>query len=333
MADVAVPDPFVVQGTLDDASTVDIDLPRDATQWTLVEPESGTYNSLVAGTYVFAVDLQIDTDAYENPDSLKARVAVIVEKGEAVITADAVQTFVYDGTVRNIVASLNHTETELTYSPQQGYMDAGTYEINISAAETANYEAANATVTLEVAKATQTITFNPLADLRRDAGMVPLDVTASSGLPVELMIDDEEVATLNGTSLNVLRLGTVRITATQTGDANHEAAEPVTVTVRVTDPEAELPVRVSKVVSPNGDGINEYLIIEGVKDYPDNRVTVFNRNGTIIWEGSGYNNGTLAFRGIGTGQYNVPAGTYFYVAEINVNGEWKYEKGWFVLRY
>src|SRR5690606_5661092 len=107
----------------------------------------------------------------------------------------------------------------------------------------------------------------------------------------------------------------------------------VTVTVRVTDPEAELPVRVSKVVSPNGDGINEYLIIEGVKDYPDNRVTVFNRNGTIIWEGSGYNNGSIAFRGIGTGQYNVPGGTYFYVAEIRVGNEWKYEKGWFVLRY
>src|SRR5690606_36930038 len=127
--------------------------------------------------------------------------------------------------------------------------------------------------------------------------------------------------------------GTVRITATQEGDANHEPAEPVTVTVRVTDPSAALPVRVHKAVSPNGDGINEYLIIEGIKEYPDNRVSIFNRNGTVGWEASGYNIGTVAFRGVVTGGHYVPAGTYFYVAEIKVNGEWKYEKGWFVLRY
>src|SRR3546814_21039809 len=100
-----------------------------------------------------------------------------------------------------------------------------------------------------------------LAEVDRNAGTVPLDVSASSGLPVSLSIDDEEVATLSETSLNILRLGTVRITATQTGDANHEAADPVTVTVRVTDPTLELPIRIHKAVSPNGDGINEYLII------------------------------------------------------------------------
>ena len=83
----------------------------------------------------------------------------------------------------------------------------------------------------------------------------------------------------------------------------------------------------------NGDGINEYLIIEGIKDYPENKVTIFNRNGTILYEVKGYNNGSIAFRGISTGQLPLSAGTYFYVAEIKVNGTWKYEKGWFVLRY
>lgn len=103
--------------------------------------------------------------------------------------------------------------------------------------------------------------------------------------------------------------------------------------VRVTDPEAELPVRVSKAVSPNGDGINEYLVIEGIKEYPENRVSLFNRNGTVVYEANGYNNGSVAFRGIGTGQHRLPAGTYFYVVEVRVAGKWKYEKGWFVLRY
>lgn len=186
---------------------------------------------------------------------------------------------------------------------------------------------------LMVSKSSQIIEFAQVEQVHRDAGSVQLEVSASSGLPVFLSIDDPEVATLEGSRLHVHRLGTVRITANQGGDGNYQAADPVVITVRVIDPEAELPMRVSKVVSPNGDGINEYLLIEGIKDYPENKVVVFNRNGTVLYEAKGYNNGSIAFRGVSTGQMLLPAGTYFYVAEIKVNGTWKYEKGWFVLRY
>src|SRR5690606_35013641 len=119
----------------------------------------------------------------------------------------------------------------------------------------------------------------------------------------------------------------------QAGDANYAAAESVITTIRVVDPTSDMPIRIHQALSPNGDGINEYLIVEAIKDYPKNRVSVFNRNGTVVYEASGYNNGTVAFRGVGTGQLKVPAGTYFYIAEIQTEGEWKYEKGWFVLRY
>ena len=186
---------------------------------------------------------------------------------------------------------------------------------------------------LMVSKSSQIIEFAQVEQVHRDAGSVQLEVSASSGLPVFLSIDDPEVATLEGSKLHVHRLGTLRITANQGGDGNYQAADPVVVTVRVIDPEAELPMRVSKVVSPNGDGINEYLLIEGIKDHPENKVVVFNRNGTVLFEAKGYNNGSIAFRGVSTGQMLLPAGTYFYVAEIKVNGTWKYEKGWFVLRY
>ena len=74
-------------------------------------------------------------------------------------------------------------------------------------------------------------------------------------------------------------------------------------------------------------------MIEGIEDYPENRVTVFNRNGTVVWTGAGYNNGTMAFRGEGAGRNFVSEGTYFYVLELRDGNEWKYEKGWFVLRY
>ncbi|RQP16956.1 MAG: gliding motility-associated C-terminal domain-containing protein [Parapedobacter sp.] len=230
--------------------------------------------------------------------------------------------------------SSNPSVAEITPGGLVRITGAGETILTATVPENANYSnRPEAARVLTVRKATQAITFNAPSEVNRDAGSISLDLSASSGLPVTLTLDDPEVAVLNGTVLNVLRLGTVRITAVQEGDANYEAADPVTVTVRVIDPKLELPIRIHKAVSPNGDGINEYLIIEAIKDYPENRVRIFNRNGTVVYEASGYNNGTVAFRGIGTGQQRLPAGTYFYTAEIRVNGEWRYEKGWFVLRY
>ena len=386
-------------------------LPAAATVVYTINGEEGN-SATDAGSY--EVTATVTRPNYAD-ETLKG--VLTIGRAPSYILGEENQVHVYDGTAKSLAVELSHDEGELAYAPGNSFTAAGTYTVTVSAPQTDNYEAVSKTFTLRidraertltfpalpvktygdaafnagattssgeavsytssnpavaevaadgtititgagettitatvpesdnytsrpsmsrtltVAKAAQAITFAEVGELRRDAGTVPLSVSASSGLPVALAIDDEEVATLSGTSLTILRLGTVRITATQVGDANHEPAEPVTVTVRVTDPTADLPVRVTKAVSPNGDGINEYLVIEAIKDYPDNRVTIFNRNGTVIWEASGYNNGTVAFRGIGTGQNNVPAGTYFYVAEIRVNGEWKYEKGWFVLRY
>jgi len=211
---------------------------------------------------------------------------------------------------------------------------AGTAVITATVRENENYASRpEARQVLTVNKALQSVTLNAPTEVRRDVGTVPLKVSASSPLSVSLLLNDPEVATLEKTTLHIHRLGTVRITAVQDGDANYEAADPVTVTVRVTDPSSDFPIRVSKAVSPNGDGINDYLIIEAIKDHPDNRVRIFNRNGTVVYEASGYNNGKVAFRGVGTSQHRVSAGTYFYMAEIEVSGEWEYRKGWFVLRY
>src|SRR5690606_21671714 len=70
------------------------------------------------------------------------------------ITTDALQSFTYDGELKEVSAELNHSETALTFSPQQGYINAGTYEITIFAEETANYLAASEEVSLVIENAT-----------------------------------------------------------------------------------------------------------------------------------------------------------------------------------
>lgn len=210
----------------------------------------------------------------------------------------------------------------------------GTATITATVAANANYTARpSISQVLQVQKADQEIVFQAPAEVNRDAGSVALEVSSNSGLPVTLRLDDEQVATLDGTTLTILRLGTVRITATQAGDGNHETADPVTVTVRVVDPSSDFPLRVHPAVSPNEDGVNEFLMIEGIRDYGENRVSIFNRNGTVLWEARGYDNDRVAFRGISTGQLPLPEGTYFYVVEVKDGSTWKYRKGYFVLRY
>jgi len=233
-----------------------------------------------------------------------------------------------------VYISSNPDVAEVTAEGEITITGAGETTITAMVPENANYSnRPQESQILTVHKASQTITLDGPAEVNRDAGSIELPASSTSGLPVTLTADNFEVATLNGAALNILRLGRVTITATQAGDANHEAAEPVALTIRVVDPTSDLPVRVHPVISPNGDGINEFLMIEAITDYPENRVTIFNRNGTLLWEARGYDNNRVAFRGMSTGQLRLPAGTYFYIVEVKDGNTWKHEKGWFVLRY
>src|SRR5690606_11955054 len=130
------------------------------------------------------------------------------------------------------------------------YAGSQTVRANINGG--ANYNNLSLTAELTIAKASQKINFQEVGTVARNQGRIPLNVNASSGLPIVLKSDDSFVATVEGNDLLIHRLGTVRITATQLGDMNHEAAETVGILVRVED-ELEGPVKVSKPVSPNGD--------------------------------------------------------------------------------
>ena len=65
--------------------------------------------------------------------------------------------------------------------------------------------------------------------------------------------------------------------------------------------------------SPNGDGINDKFIIEGIEKYPANQVLIFNRWGNEVYRKGGYSNDD-AWTGDFKGEL-VPQGTYFYVID------------------
>ncbi len=211
---------------------------------------------------------------------------------------------------------------------------AGETEITASLVDNSNYmDVSPQTRILKVHRATQQITLRIPQEVPRSAGTLVLDGSASSGLALTFSVDDPQVATAEGSNLRIHRLGTIRLTANQAGDRNYEAAAPVTISVRVVDPVLEIGVRVHQALSPNGDGINDFLMIEGIKDYPENKLSIIDVNGLEVWQGTGYDNASVIFSGVGQRGRRLPQGTYFYILEVRVNGSWTHQQGWFVLRY
>ncbi|MDD7885296.1 gliding motility-associated C-terminal domain-containing protein [Flavivirga sp. 57AJ16] len=71
--------------------------------------------------------------------------------------------------------------------------------------------------------------------------------------------------------------------------------------------------------SPNGDGVNELLVINCIENYPNNRLEIYNRWGNIVYKKQSYNN---EFDGISNGRSTIngtemlPVGTYYYVLDL-----------------
>lgn len=72
--------------------------------------------------------------------------------------------------------------------------------------------------------------------------------------------------------------------------------------------------------SPNGDGVNDTFRIDCLSRYPNNKLEVFNRWGTMVYHVKNYKND---WDGTADGQKEegLPAGTYYYVLDLGDGSE------------
>ncbi|NDE85373.1 MAG: hypothetical protein EB056_05020 [Verrucomicrobia bacterium] len=111
----------------------------------------------------------------------------------------------------------------------------------ISGADAGNYVLAQPTgVTVDITKASQSISFNLTNSVLSSVGSVSLSATSTSGLPVTFASSSPSVATVTGNTLNIVGPGSVTVTAQQPGDENYEPASNVDRSLQVLD--ADLPV-------------------------------------------------------------------------------------------
>ena len=89
---------------------------------------------------------------------------------------------------------------------------------------------------------------------------------------------------------------------------------------------------ISEGVSPNGDGANDFLVIRGIENYPDNVVTILNRWGNVVYEQEGYNrfDETKVWKGLSNSGKELTDGTYYYIIKLN-DGEGTVHTGFVLL--
>ena len=107
-----------------------------------------------------------------------------------------------------------------------------------------------------------------------------------------------------------------------------------TVTVKVTHK-----VVADNAMSANGDDKNDYFHIVGIENYPDNQVTIYNRNGEKVFTISHYDNRQRVFKGVVEGKVSLPNAallpqdTYFYLIEYyDENRQLQRQIGWLYLK-
>ena len=205
----------------------------------------------------------------------------------------------------------------------------GTANITATQAGNSSWEAAEpVTRSLTVEKGIQTISFDDLPDMTvRDQPFTPV-VTSTSGLPVTIESSDSFLAAIVDGQIEVLDGGEVQITATQSGNELWLAAEPVTQALTIN----ALPsMDVVKVITPNGDGDHDVLVIREIERYPDNSLYIYDRRGQLLFEIDRYDNHNRVFNGRLTNGELLENGTYFYRLEWTSEGKQEQQKGWFYL--
>ena len=80
-------------------------------------------------------------------------------------------------------------------------------------------------------------------------------------------------------------------------------------------------VEIFNVITPNGDGIHDVLEINGLENFPNNTIRIYNRWGVLVFTTKAYNTTGNVFDGTSSGRVtvdvdnNLPVGTYFYILD------------------
>lgn len=72
-------------------------------------------------------------------------------------------------------------------------------------------------------------------------------------------------------------------------------------------------VPIPNAITPNGDGANDFFVINKIDSLPNNTLEIYNRYGSIVFEESPYQN---SWNGVSSGGGDLPDGMYYYTLDF-----------------
>ncbi|MDQ0637552.1 gliding motility-associated-like protein [Pedobacter sp. W3I1] len=76
---------------------------------------------------------------------------------------------------------------------------------------------------------------------------------------------------------------------------------------------------VNNILTPNGDGKNDFFVVKGLEKYPNNKLSIFDRGGRLIYATQSYQNNW-------DGNFNgkpLTEDTYYYMLDLGADGSIK----------
>ncbi|MFZ0596274.1 MAG: cadherin-like beta sandwich domain-containing protein, partial [Flavobacterium sp.] len=206
-----------------------------------------------------------------------------LQVGENIITTVVTA---QDGTISTYTIIVTREDATPIYDA--GLADISLSEGDLSPAFNTDYK----DYKVDVPNETNSIVINP----------VPIDPKAK----VEMVVDG---VVIDPTAPIDLKVGDNIITVVVTAEDGTQETYTVIVNRAAPTPQAIVP---NNFITPNGDGKNDYWIINGLDKYPNNSVKVFDRAARLVYSANNYNNdwdGT--FKGS-----PVNEDTYYYLIDL-----------------
>ncbi len=226
------------------------------------------------------------------------------------------------------------SDDTITYTPEESFEGTDTFE----------YTVCDAMGTCDAATVSITVGTPEMLDVVDDQATTPIDT------PVEIDILDNDFGIPTNGTLEITEptSGTVTVndggtpddisddTITYTPEEGFEGTDTfqytvcdamgtcdtATVDIRIINENPPPPpsaIEVNQMLTPNGDGRNDFLFIRGVDQIRNSTLKIFNRWGVAVYEGKNYNNQNNVFDGRSRGRSTLvvedylPAGVYFYI--------------------
>jgi len=201
--------------------------------------------------------------SFSQPSGLLANITTAT----LTLTSEAVTTKTYDGTT---AATITGTLSGVISPDVVTLVGTGTFAsanvgtgisvtsiATLGGADAGNYSLTQPTgLTGEITKANQTITFGALPNKTTADVPFNLTATASSGLTVSYTSSDTTVASIVGNTVTIVGVGTMTISASQSGNSNYNAASNVTQTLTVTLADIEEIIFPQYIQGVNGTNSN-----------------------------------------------------------------------------